>query len=137
MSVFVDTSMWYAAADTNDRSNNTAKRILAGEQPLFTSDHVLVETWLLLRHRLHKEAAETFWDNLRAGVASIEGVTTADLETAWAIGQAFPDQDFSIVDRTSFAIMQRLGLQRVASLDDDFAVFRYGRNRDRALEVVR
>ena len=26
----------------------------------------------------------------------------ADLEAAWAIGEIFPDQNFSIVDRTSF-----------------------------------
>jgi predicted nucleic acid-binding protein len=40
------------------------------------------------------------------------------------------------VDRTSFAVMQRLGLHRAASLDRDFAVFRYGPRRDRAFEVV-
>jgi predicted nucleic acid-binding protein len=63
--------------------------------------------------------------------------TPADLEAAWAIGAAFPDQDFSLVDRTSFAIMERLGLRRVAALDDDFAVYRYGRRRDRSFEIVR
>ena len=59
------------------------------------------------------------------------------MEAAWAIGTAFPDQEFSIVDRTSFAVMERLGLTRVASFDSDFAVYRYGRNRDRAFEVLR
>ena len=33
--------------------------------------------------------------------------------------------------------MERLGIFRVASLDDDFAIYRYGRNRDRAFEVLR
>jgi len=32
-------------------------------------------------------------------------------------------QDFSIVDRTSFAIMERLGLSHAASFDDDFAIY--------------
>jgi predicted nucleic acid-binding protein len=104
---------------------------------LVTTDHVLVETWLLLRHRLHRKAAEQFWESLRAGVASIESVSAADMETAWAIGQSFADQDFSIVDRSTFAVMQRLGIERVATFADDFAVFRYGRNRNRAFEVVR
>jgi uncharacterized protein len=49
----------------------------------------------------------------------------------------FADQNFSIVDRTSFAVMERLGLTRAISFDDDFAVYRYGRNRDRAFEVLR
>ena len=74
---------------------------------------------------------------MRLGVASIEPVTAADLENAWATGEAFPDQDFSIVDRTSFAVMQRLGLERAASFDNDFAVFRYGSKRAKALRVVR
>jgi len=64
-------------------------------------------------------------------------VTGADLEAAWSIGAAFPDQDFSIVDRTCFAVMERLGLTRVASLDDHFAIYRYGRNRDRAFDILR
>jgi uncharacterized protein len=64
-------------------------------------------------------------------------VTAADMEAAWAIGDIFPDQEFSIVDRTSFAVMERLGLTRAASFDDDFAVYRYGRGRSRAFEVLR
>jgi len=67
----------------------------------------------------------------------VEQVTVSDLEAAWAIGEAFSDQNFSIVDRTSFAVMERLGISRVASFDDDFAIYRHGRNRDRAFEVSR
>ncbi len=61
----------------------------------------------------------------------------ADLETAWLIGEAFHDQSFSIVDRTSFAVMERLALTRVASFDDDFAIYRYGRSREKSFEVLR
>ncbi len=137
MIVFVDTSAWYAAADRSDSSHDRAKTILSRGEQLVTTDHILVETWLLLRHRLGRTAAERFWDGLRAGVASIEMVIMADLEAAWAIGQIFPDQDFSMVDRTSFAVMQRLGIQRVATFDNDFAIFRYGRDLNRTFEVIR
>ena len=108
MSLFVDTSVWYAAADRGDTSNRRAKEILSTGDGLVTTDHVLVETWLLLRHRLGRHPAERFWLGLQNGAAAIEAITAADLERAWAIGEAFPDQDFSIVDRTSFAVMQRL-----------------------------
>ena len=137
MSLFVDTSAWYAAADSDDQGNARATEILSAGDSLITTDHVLIETWHLLRHRLHRVAAERFWEALKSGVALIEPVGTADLEAAWAIGQAYADQDFSIVDRTSFAVMQRLGINRVATFDDDFAVFRYGRDRSRAFDVVR
>lgn len=137
MSRFVDSSAWYAAADEGDLSNARAREILAAGEPLVTTDHVLVETWLLLHHRLGRAAAERFWEGLRAGAAAIELVLAADLEAAWAIGEAFPDQDFSITDRTSFAVMERLGVHRVASFDDDFAVYRFGRDRKKAFTVLR
>ena len=132
----MDTSAWYAAADRSDVSHGRAKAVLTGET-LVTTDHVLVETWVLLRHRLGRTPAERFWGGLRAGAAEIEAVNAADLAVAWAVGESFPDQDFSIVDRTSFAVMQRLGLIRVAAFDDDFAVYRFGRARRQAFEVVR
>ncbi len=135
MSVFVDTSVWYAAADSSDVSNARAIELLSTAEPLVTSDHVLVETWRLVHHFLSPRAAEKFWDGLRSGVAAVEQTTEADLEAAWAIGNQFPDQDFSIVDRTSFAVMERLGLSRVFSFDQDFAVFRYGRGRRMAFVV--
>ncbi|MGE0158601.1 MAG: type II toxin-antitoxin system VapC family toxin [Gemmatimonadales bacterium] len=138
MSLFVDTSVWYAAADAGDRSNARAKEILSGAaEPLVTTDHVLVETCALLRWRLHRQAADTFWGALRGGVAAVEIVGEADLEAAWTIGHDFPDQDFSVVARTSFAVMMRLGVARVAAFDDHFAVFRYGRSRASAFELVR
>jgi len=102
-----------------------------------TTDHVLVETWLLLNSRHRREIAELFWDRLRGGAVRIEMVIPADLEAAWAIGQSFRHQDFSLVDRTSFAVMQRLGIKQVASFDADFAAYRYGGNRDQAFEIVR
>lgn len=137
MSLFVDTSIWYAAADSGDPSNARAKAILKSGEPLVTTDHVLVEVWTLLRYRIRSDAAARFWDGLRNGVAAIEPVGMADLEAAWQIGLSLGTQDFSIVDRTSFAVMRRLGIERVASFDDHFAVFRFGPKRRQAFTIVR
>jgi len=136
--LFVDTSVWYAAADTGDASNARAREILARErEPLVTTDHVLLETWLLLRHRIHRLAADRFWEGLRSGIADVEIVLGADLDAAWRIGEAFDDQDFSITDRTSFAVMERLGLRRVAAFDHDFSVYRFGSGRRDRFTVLR
>ena len=137
MSIFVDSSMWFASVVRRDKDNVRAKFILRGTKDQVTTDHVLVETWMLLNSRYYHNAAENFWDRIRRSFVRVEQVTAADLEAAWAIGQAFSDQYFSIVDRTSFAVMERLGITRVASLDKDFAVYRYGRNRERAFEILR
>jgi uncharacterized protein len=137
MSLFVDTSVWYAAMASADSSNSRAKEILSAAETLYITDHVLVETWSLLQRRIHHKAAERFWEGLRSGIAVFEPVGLADLETAWHIGVSFPDQDFSLVDRTSFAVMRRLGIERAASFDNDFAVFRYGPKLQYAFEIVR
>ena len=137
MTTFVDTSVWYAGTNIRDGDNARAKQLLANLEAPIMTDHVLAETWRLVRNRIHRQAAERFWDGVRHGAAMVENVTTADMEAAWAIGEAFPDQDFSLVDRTSFAVMERLGITRVASFDSHFAVYRYGRSRERAFEVLR
>ena len=137
MSLFVDTSVWYAAVDADDAGNARAREILAKRDDLVTTGHVLVETWRLIRARVHAPAAERFWEGLRDGAAVIQPVLAADLEVAWEIGRAFEDQHFSIVDRTSFAVMRRLGIHRVAAFDDDFAVYRYGRGGRQSFDVMR
>ncbi|HEY7940619.1 MAG TPA: PIN domain-containing protein [Candidatus Limnocylindrales bacterium] len=137
MTLFVDSSAFYAAADVGDSSHRRAMAALSSGEDLITSDHVLIESWLLIRHRLGRTAAERFWAAIRGGAAALEPVGAADLEVAWSIGQAFPDQDLSIVDRTSFAVMERLGVWRAASFDADFAVYRFGPRRERAFEILR
>lgn len=91
----------------------------------------------LTGNRLGHAIAERFWSGVRRGRTRIEHVTRADLEVARSIGQAFPDQECSIVDRSSFAVMERLGVTRVATFDHRLAVYRFGPGRRHALEVVR
>ncbi len=137
MSLFVDTSAFYAVVDTGDRHHVRASEMLAGADGLVTTDHVLVESWRMMRIRGGFTAAERFWEEMRGGLATVETVLPGDLDTAWRIGKAFPDQDFSIVDRTSFAVMERLGIASVASFDDHFSIYRYGPRRERAFDVRR
>lgn len=135
--VFVDTSCWYAAADSRDSFNKRAKELLNSLPSRLTTDYVLLETWRLLQLRLGWNVAEAFWQGLRAGVSQIETVTPSDLEQAWGIGKSFADQQFSLTDRTSFAVMQRLGIRSTASFDSDFAIYRFGTNKRQAFEVLR
>lgn len=137
MRSFVDTGVWYAALDRGDASHERATELLTDDWGWLTSDFVLVETWRLAAHRLGFAVAEGFWQSLRTGRARLEPVTPVDQEAAWAIGRRFEDQRFSLVDRTSFALMERLGLQTVVSFDSDFAVYRYGQGSREAFTVIR
>ena len=89
-----------------------------------------------MRYRHDAAAAEALVDAIRGGIARIEVSLLADLEVAGAIGTVFGDQDFSLSDRTSWAVMERLGIEEVVSLDRDFRIYRYGPGRRRAFHVV-
>ena len=136
MTVFVDTSAWYAAADVDDAGHRRAARRLeefAGS--LLTSDHVLVETWFLSARRLGTDVAERLVNGIRMGIARVEPAIITDLEVAARIRGDFDDQAFSIVDRTSWSIMQRLNIYEAISLDADFSIFRFGKDKHRAFTI--
>jgi predicted nucleic acid-binding protein len=135
--VLIDSSIWFAAVVERDKDNARARQVLAGIDRAVTTDHIVVETWLLLNSRHGRRAADTFADRIRDSGLPVEFATPADLDTAWRIMKTFPDQDFSIVDCTSFAVMERLGVHCAASFDHHFEIFRYGPRRDGAFEVLR
>ena len=103
---------------------------------LVTADHVLQETWMVMKHRHDRFAAERLVNAIRKGIASVEVSLLGDLEAAASIGAVFADQDFSLADRTSWAVMERLGVTEAVSLDRDFRVYRYGPGRRRAFHIV-
>jgi len=138
VTTFVDTGILFAAAVRRDARHQRAHRLLeslAAGRP-FTTDHVLLETWLMVRARAGWAAAMRFLDSTRGTPLSVETTTLADLERAQAIAMVWRDQQFDLVDCTSFAVIERVGCHRAASFDADFAVWRYGAGRRRALEVL-
>ncbi|WFU75479.1 PIN domain-containing protein [Bradyrhizobium sp. CB2312] len=106
MSTFVDSSVWFAAAYKRDRNNELAKSILLSVDRCTLTDHVLVQTSQLIKALFGTELANTFWERLRETDAVVEPVTASDLETARQMSEAYPGEELSLVDRTSFAVMQ-------------------------------
>jgi predicted nucleic acid-binding protein len=137
VSLFVDTSVWYAALDRSDRSHEIAKQLLGHAESPAVTDHIVVETHRLASYRLGTAVGDTFLQTILGGAATVEPVTLPDLERAASVRARYPDQSFSLVDCTSFVVMERLRLNRVATFDDDYAVYRYGADGRRAFTVVR
>ena len=127
--VFVDTSGWYAAADRRDPDHGAVARWLRRKTvPLITSDYIFDETVTLIRIELGHPAAIRFGENVRtSAVVHIVTVTTEDREAAWEIFRKFEDQKLSLTDCTSFAVMKRLGLTRVLTVDRHFALMGFMR----------
>jgi len=70
MTVFVDTSAWFAAVNVKDRYHERASELVRAEAKLTTSTFVLVETWLLLQSKMTFAVAEDFAEYVRTGAAT-------------------------------------------------------------------
>jgi predicted nucleic acid-binding protein len=127
MNTFIDTVAFYALADKTDKYNQRAKNYYnENYKPgyFITSSFVFSESWTLIHHKLDKSAARAFWEKIRSGVIFLQHVTPLDLERAWEIFNKYDDQDFSLVDCTSFAMMERLKIFEAFTFDSHFSIFR-------------
>ncbi|MFQ5761321.1 MAG: type II toxin-antitoxin system VapC family toxin [Acidiferrobacterales bacterium] len=137
MSILVDTGAWYAIADASDRHHEEAKNFFlsrTGQARMITTDLVLTEAWALLSSHLGRQTARRFWASLREMQIPILTIEAADLEAAWFIMQLYPDQAFSLVDCTSFALMERTGIHMAFAFDSHFLIYRFGSERRSAFQ---
>jgi predicted nucleic acid-binding protein len=133
---YVDASTWVSIADRAEASHaQVAAALRARRGRLVTGVDVLHETWTVMCIRHSWRAAEELVAGIRGGVARIEVSGVADLEVAATIGAAFADQSFSLSDRTSWAVMERLGIHDATSPDWDFRIYRFGPGRRRSFTV--
>jgi len=110
--------------------------ILQSIDQYLTTDLVLVETWQLIKARFGRGVSELFWERLRDSGVRIEPIVRADLDAASDIGARFPDESFSFVDRTSFALMERMGITRAATFNPGFAAYRPRRGQKRPFQII-
>ena len=139
MKIFVDTSAFYALADEDDRHHSQARDFYSSviqRFQLVTTDYILVECWFLMSGRLGRRAAVEFWEGLRLGIVELIKVEPQDLEKAYQIIRKYHDQELSLVDATSFAVMEREGIETVFAFDPDFQVYRFGERNERYFKVV-
>lgn len=124
MSVFVDTSALYALLDRDDRFHGEARAawadLLGGDNPLVTSNYVLVETFALVQRRLGMDAVRACADRLLPAVGT-EWVDEDDHQTALAAVLAAGRQDLSLVDCASFRLIRRLRIRTAFTFDPHFA----------------
>ena len=122
--IFVDSSAWFAAVNRRDRHHPRAIELLTTNVPL------------LINNRIDFATAERFLRGVSDGSCEIIRICEDDWRNSSAIADRFLDQTFSIVDRMSFAAMERLGITQVVSFDNDFVIYRYGKDRKRAFDVL-
>ena len=141
MPTFADTSALYALLSPNDRHHGAASyvahQLVRERERLWTIDAVIVELWRLLRSEFGHEKADLLVRGLASGGLDVQASAREDYAQAWQRAVDWPDQDFALADRLSFAAIERQRSYRAWSYDVDFAIIRVGAARNRALDILR
>lgn len=133
--ILIDTGAWYAVMSRTDVNHARARAFYeehVGRDSFVTTLPIVVETWALANARLGRHVAMRFWEMLRETGLPLLVPEPVDMDKAWAISQRYPDQDFSLVDCLTFAMMERLGVEEAFTFDRHFLVYRYGPSLSRA-----
>jgi predicted nucleic acid-binding protein len=119
---FADTSFWFGVQERRDGRHEQARALVAsGIGRVVTTNHVVGETWTLLRRRSGHTAAVGFLDRLKALPATeIVQVDAATEAEAWRWLRAHAEREYSFVDATSFAVMRRRRIREALAFDGDF-----------------
>ena len=119
--VLVDTAAFAALARRSDGNHIAARSIQAQLQSehwqLLTTNFLLAETHAFLLGRGGQRLALRTVQDIQRGPTRIERVTVEDEERALEILVQYDDKDFSYTDATSFAVMERLGIDTAFTFD--------------------
>jgi len=119
---FADTSFWFGLQERRDQRHEQAQALVRrGVGRVVTTNHVLGETWTLLRRRSGHAAAVGFLDRLHAlPDVQIVHVDEASEREARRWLRARREREYSFVDATSFAVMRRRRIREALAFDGDF-----------------
>ncbi len=122
MTSFVDTSFWFSLQERRDRHHAAAVALVQqGLGNLVTTNHVLGETWTLLRRRGGHRAATGFIDRFwRLPNVQVLHVSELDEQAAWKWLRHHDEGEYSFVDATSFVVMRRHSWTQALAFDSDF-----------------
>ena len=124
--IFVDTSGWGHLADPRQEYARQATELYMEARRsdgVVTSNYVIAELAALLISPLRVKGSKRI--DIINGIRSSSyiGIVHIDAaldERAWKLAQERPDKDWSLVDSTSFVLMQELGITEALTTDHNF-----------------
>jgi predicted nucleic acid-binding protein len=125
--VFVDSGAWIALSDTRDKYHAAAieqfRVFLEDRLGLITTNLVIAEVYTLIRRTGGYDPAMKFLRSTRESIHLNVIYLDRSLEDgAEEILSKYKDQDFSLVDAVSFALMRERGIERAFAFDRHFIV---------------
>ncbi len=128
--VFFDSAAFYALADKDDQYNEKAldylRSAIQKHTVFITSNWVINETAMLISRSVSKNAAIRFLDTSTTNPSiEIIRIEAAVEQEALELFRKYKDQDFSIVDCSSFVLMRKTNCKQCFTFDDHFRTMRF------------
>lgn len=126
MSILLDTSALIAARNADDTNHTKTMEIMVpalnGEYgKVFVSDYIFDEAVTLAYIRTgSKRFAHDIGRFARAKPIIFRFIEPIDFDRAWELYQQYEDKRISFTDCTNIALMERLKIETLFTLDSDF-----------------
>lgn len=123
--VFVDTGAWIAITDSRDKYHKPAsdlyRRLLAENTTLVTTNLVAAEAYIIISRTGGHDPAIHFLRSIKESVRLHKIYSDARVEAeAEEILERYSDQDFSLTDAVSFAVMKDREIEEAFAFDQHF-----------------
>ncbi len=118
MALVLDTGPLYASLDRGDAAHERSRRLIEeAQEPLIIPAPVLVETDYWVRKWIGSAVFIALLDDIEKGAYLIEDLVPVDYARARFLCNRYSDSDIGFVDAAVLAIVERLGEDKLATLD--------------------
>lgn len=118
MALILDTGPLYASLDRSDAHHAASRELVnSARETLVIPAPVLVEVDWLIRNRLHAGVFSALLDDIASGAYVIEDPAPTDYIRIREICDTYSDSDIGYVDASIVALAERLGEEKIASID--------------------
>jgi predicted nucleic acid-binding protein len=126
--VLLDTGVIVALLDRSESAHETCAEAAGHvEGPLLTCEAVIAESCFLLRNL--PGAAEAVIANVIAGIFQIPFQLARDSIGVRSILRKYRDRRIDLADACLICMAEELGTGEILTLDKDFEIYRWGRNK--------
>jgi uncharacterized protein len=126
--VLLDTGFIVALLDRSERFHQVCARTVRElEVPLVTCEAVITESCYLLRNL--SGAAEAVIENVAAGIFQVPFQLSHETAAVKLVMRKYRDRTIDLADACLICLADQLGTENILTLDQDFGIYRWGRNK--------
>jgi len=115
--IFLDTSFLIGFINSDDKHHETSRNLMKNFESPIISDYVFMETLNVLYSRTDHHTAKNFGEYLLKSQVDVVKTNNTIFEESFNL---FNQNDNSFTDASIVATMNALGIEKLATFDEDF-----------------